>query len=210
MPTERGSYGAQDSAIAPELKESIANSAPITIGAAANGEKGLDGSIAEFRVFRPRHQRRRSSPCRLVARDSGGSVERERRSSTVRREGRAEALLPDARRCGIQVAVGGVRARQRRASRDRVALEHRDGDGRAPELEGSGASAVSRNVRSTARELLDARHPVVPAADGAGAAAEPARASRDGSSIASNPLFSRVTREPALAGDVRRRTARVG
>ena len=51
MPIERGSYGAQDSTVAPELKDSIANSAPISIGAAANGEKGLAGSIAEFRVF---------------------------------------------------------------------------------------------------------------------------------------------------------------
>ena len=51
MPIERGSYGAQDSTVAPELKDSIANSAPISIGAAANGEKGLAGSIGEFRVF---------------------------------------------------------------------------------------------------------------------------------------------------------------
>ena len=51
MPTERGSYGAQDSTIAPELKESVGNMAPITMGAAANGEKGLNGSIGEFRVF---------------------------------------------------------------------------------------------------------------------------------------------------------------
>ncbi len=51
MPIERGSYGAQDSAIAPELKESVRNTAPLTIGAAANGEKGLDGSVAEFRIF---------------------------------------------------------------------------------------------------------------------------------------------------------------
>jgi hypothetical protein len=51
MPIERGSYGAQDSAIAPELKESVKNTAPLTVGAAANGEKGLDGSVAEYRVF---------------------------------------------------------------------------------------------------------------------------------------------------------------
>ena len=51
MPIERGSYGAQDSTIAPELKESVQNTAPLTIGAAANREKGLDGSIGGFRIF---------------------------------------------------------------------------------------------------------------------------------------------------------------
>ena len=51
MPIERGSYGAQDSAIAPELQESVTNAAPLTIGADAKGEKGLDGSVAEFRIF---------------------------------------------------------------------------------------------------------------------------------------------------------------
>jgi hypothetical protein len=51
LPIERGSYGAQDSTIAPELKESVKNTAPLTIGAAASGEKGLDGSVAEFRIF---------------------------------------------------------------------------------------------------------------------------------------------------------------
>ncbi len=45
MPIERGSYGAQDSTIAPELKESVKNTAPLTIGADAKGEKGLDGSV---------------------------------------------------------------------------------------------------------------------------------------------------------------------
>ena len=48
---ERGSYGAQDSAIAPELKESVRNTAPLTIGASASGEKGLEGSVAGFRIF---------------------------------------------------------------------------------------------------------------------------------------------------------------
>ena len=52
LPLERGAYGGQDSTIAVELKESVKNAAPITIGAAANREKGLDGSVGEFRVFR--------------------------------------------------------------------------------------------------------------------------------------------------------------
>lgn len=51
LPTERGSYGAQDSSVAPRLNESIKTDAPLTIGAAANGEKGIDGSIAGFRIF---------------------------------------------------------------------------------------------------------------------------------------------------------------
>jgi hypothetical protein len=51
MPIERGAYGGQDSTIAVELQESVTNTAPITLGAAANGEKGLDGSVGEFRVF---------------------------------------------------------------------------------------------------------------------------------------------------------------
>ena len=51
LPIERGSYGAQDSAIAPELKESVKNTAPLTIGATATGERGLDGSVAELRIF---------------------------------------------------------------------------------------------------------------------------------------------------------------
>ena len=51
LPTERGSFGAQDSSIAPELKGSLKNAAPITFGADAAGEKGLDGSIGDFRIF---------------------------------------------------------------------------------------------------------------------------------------------------------------
>jgi hypothetical protein len=51
VPIERGAYGAQDSTIAPQLAASVGNAAPLTLGAAANGEKGLRGSIAEFRVF---------------------------------------------------------------------------------------------------------------------------------------------------------------
>ncbi len=140
MPIERGSYGAQDSTIAPELKDSIANTAPITIGAAANGEKGLDGSIGEFRVFDrviSEEEARLAASWPAIAAAASKEVAQLDRG----REGRAEALLPDGRRCGIQVAVCGVCARERGASRDRAALEHRDGDGRAPGLEGGGASA---------------------------------------------------------------------
>ncbi|RPI48497.1 MAG: DUF1549 domain-containing protein, partial [Acidobacteria bacterium] len=52
MPIERGSYGAQDSTIAPELKGSVKNAEPIVVGAAAGGEKGLEGFVGEFRVFK--------------------------------------------------------------------------------------------------------------------------------------------------------------
>jgi hypothetical protein len=51
LPIERGAYGGQDSTIAPELKEGVKNTAPITIGASATGEKGIDGAIGDFRVF---------------------------------------------------------------------------------------------------------------------------------------------------------------
>jgi hypothetical protein len=51
MSIERGAYGGQDSTIAPELKGTVKNAVPVSIGASATGEKGLDGSIAEFRVF---------------------------------------------------------------------------------------------------------------------------------------------------------------
>ena len=51
VPTERGSYGAQDAAVAPQLQESIKNDAPLTIGATAKGEKGIEGSIADLRIF---------------------------------------------------------------------------------------------------------------------------------------------------------------
>ncbi len=51
MPIERGAYGGQDSTIAPELKSSVKNSEPVSLGAAASGEKGIDGSVGDFRVF---------------------------------------------------------------------------------------------------------------------------------------------------------------
>ncbi len=51
LSTERGSYGAQDSTIAPELKESVKNTAPITIGANEKGEKGIEGAVGDFRIF---------------------------------------------------------------------------------------------------------------------------------------------------------------
>jgi hypothetical protein len=51
LPIERGSYGAQDSTIAPELKQSVKNTAPITIGASEKGEKGIEGAVGDFRIF---------------------------------------------------------------------------------------------------------------------------------------------------------------
>jgi hypothetical protein len=51
MPIERGAFGNQDSTIAPELKGTVKNSEPVSLGAAANGERGFDGSIAEFRIL---------------------------------------------------------------------------------------------------------------------------------------------------------------
>ena len=51
MPIERGSYGAQDSAIAPELKESVRNTAPLTIGADGERREGARWIGGEFRIF---------------------------------------------------------------------------------------------------------------------------------------------------------------
>ena len=51
MPTERGAYGGQDSSIAPELKAAITNTAAITVGASRNSDKGIEGSLAEFRIL---------------------------------------------------------------------------------------------------------------------------------------------------------------
>ena len=51
MPIERGAYGAQDSTIAVELQGSIVNTAAVTIGASRNADKGIEGSIGDFRVF---------------------------------------------------------------------------------------------------------------------------------------------------------------
>ncbi len=51
LPIERGAYGGQDSTIAPELKGSITNTAAITVGNSRNGDKGIEGSIGDFRIF---------------------------------------------------------------------------------------------------------------------------------------------------------------
>jgi mono/diheme cytochrome c family protein len=51
MPIERGAYGAQDSTIAPALTTSVRNTEPLTLGASSSGEKGIEGSVGEFRIF---------------------------------------------------------------------------------------------------------------------------------------------------------------
>jgi mono/diheme cytochrome c family protein len=51
LPIERGAYGGQDSTIAPELKGTITNTAAMTVGASRNGDKGIDGSLGDFRIF---------------------------------------------------------------------------------------------------------------------------------------------------------------
>ena len=150
MPIERGSYGAQDSTIAPELKESVKNTAPLTLGAAANGEKGLDGSIGEFRIFNrviSEDEARMAAAWPAIA----AAASKDGAQLSAVREGRAEALLPDVPRRRLPGAVGGVCTREQRASRDRAALEHGDGAGGTARLETGGASAVSRDVRSAAR-----------------------------------------------------------
>ena len=51
MPIERGAYGNQDSTIAPELKGSVKNTEQVSVGASATGERGIDGSLGDFRIF---------------------------------------------------------------------------------------------------------------------------------------------------------------
>lgn len=51
FPIERGSFGGQDSSIAPELQGSLKNAAPLTFGSDAAGEKGLHGLVGDFRIF---------------------------------------------------------------------------------------------------------------------------------------------------------------
>jgi uncharacterized protein DUF1553/concanavalin A-like lectin/glucanase superfamily protein len=51
LPIERGAYGGQDSTIAPELKGTITNTAAMTLGASRSGDKGIDGSLGDFRIF---------------------------------------------------------------------------------------------------------------------------------------------------------------
>jgi Protein of unknown function (DUF1553)/Protein of unknown function (DUF1549)/Planctomycete cytochrome C/Concanavalin A-like lectin/glucanases superfamily len=51
LPIERGAYGGQDSTIAPELKATITNTAAITVGNSRLGDKGIEGSVGDFRIF---------------------------------------------------------------------------------------------------------------------------------------------------------------
>jgi hypothetical protein len=51
LPIERGSFGAQDSSIAPVLNGSVKNAAPLTFGSDALGEKGLEGLVGDFRIL---------------------------------------------------------------------------------------------------------------------------------------------------------------
>ena len=78
----------QDSTIAPELKESVKNTAPITIGASEKGEKGIEGSVGDFRIFNRVITRRGSAHRRGVAGHRGGCVERCARSSLPPRKTR--------------------------------------------------------------------------------------------------------------------------
>ena len=130
MPIERGSYGAQDSTIAPELKESVKNTAPLTIGASDERREGDRGLGWRLPHFQPRHHARRKSRMAAAWPAIAAAASKDRAQLSRVREGRAEALLPDAPRCRLPGAAGGVRARERRASRDRAALEHGDGAGR--------------------------------------------------------------------------------
>ena len=123
-----------------------------------------------------RRTARRGSPARLASSASSTASSakkkrawppRGRRLRRLRRRDRAQlsAAEKDAlklyylmyRDAGYQALSGGVHARERRASRDRAALEHGDGDGRAAGFEGGGAiccfagCTISRASCSTPR-----------------------------------------------------------
>ena len=207
MPIERGSYGAQDSTVAPELKDSIANSAPITIGAAANGEKGLDGSIGEFRVFDrviSEEEARLAASWPAIAAAASKDI----------------AQLTAAEKDALKLYYlmdGDAGYKSLSAEFARVSAEHRAIELRShtamvmEERTDSKAAAplLFRGMYDQPRELLDARTPsfLPPMApelprNRLGLArwivdrVEPAVRARD--------------REPVLAGVIRRRTARVG
>ena len=141
MAIERGSYGAQDSAIAPELKESIRNTAPLTIGASASGEKGSRDRWPGF------------------ASSTGSSLKKKPRLAAAWPSNHALKLyLPDVSRPRIPEAARRVRTREPRASRDRIAFEHGDGPRGTARLEGDG-TLLFRGMYDQPRELLEAATP---------------------------------------------------
>ena len=117
MPTERGSYGAQDSTIAPELQEIVVDHRPGTSGPTRRAKRASMARVADFRIFN-RAISEEEARRRGVAGDYSPRLRR-----ALHRRGPRTALKPyfliyhDA---GIPEAACGVRARQQRASRHRL------------------------------------------------------------------------------------------
>ena len=130
--------------------------------------------LAEFRIFNRVITEDEVSHGGSVARDCGGCVQGWRSTLAVRKA-RAEALLPDVSRRRLPGAACGVRTREREhreielRSNTAMVMEERPDSKAAAHL-------LFRGMYDQPRELLEARTPVVPAADGAGSAAEPPRA----------------------------------
>ena len=191
MPIERGAYGNQDSTIAPELKGSVKNTRPVSRRAPANGEKGIDGSLGDFRIF---NRVITEEEARLAASwPAVGRGRAEGRHRTVgRRERRVEALLSATATRAIRSCRPISTRVERRASRDRAALEHRDGARRTRRLEG-------RRRRCCFAECTISRASCVEAATPSFLPPMAAGLPRNRLGLArwmvdrTNPLFARVT-----------------
>jgi hypothetical protein len=160
-------------------------------GPQRTAKKGFGGSIGEFRVFDrviSEEEARLAASWPAIA----AAASKDGRAADRAREGRAEALLPDG------TAMQGYKALS--AEFARVSAEHRAIELRShtamvmeerTDSKAERAPLVSRDVRPASREC-SRREPRRSSADGAAAAAKPARpGAMDRRSR--NPLFARVT-----------------
>ena len=174
MPIERGAYGGQDSTIAPELKGAITNTAAITVGASRSGDKGIDGSIGDFRIF---DRVISEEEARVVAiwPAVAAAASKRCRAAVGGRERRVEVLLPGAPRSPTtancrqeftrqQSSIASIEMRSNTA----MVLEERHDSKR------HNTSAVPRHVRSAAGARRG-RNAIIFAADGDKAAAKSTR-----------------------------------
>ena len=190
MPIERGAFGNQDSSIEPELKGSVTNSEPISVGASATGDKGIEGSIGEFRIFNrviSEEEARIAALWPVV-------------SSAVTKE--AAAPSPAERDALKRYYLAYVDAGYRKLSAEftRVSTEHRE-----IELRSNTAMVLEERPDSKAtapllfRGLYDQPRELVDAATPSFLPSMPATLPRNRLGLArwmvdrTNPLFSRVT-----------------
>ena len=173
----------------------------MTLGAAANGEKGFTGSIGEFRIFNrviSEDEARMAAAWPAIA--AAASKDRAQLSASEKDALKLYYLMY--RDAGYQALL---------AEFARVSAEHREIELRSntamvleerPDSKPS-AHLLFRGMYDQPRELLDASTPVVPAADGAGAAAEPPRTGAV-DSRSRQPAVRARDRQSVLAGVVRR------